>query len=324
MLEQKDWAGLRARLQRDGYLFIRGAVPRAAVEKARHLLLKSFQAAGNILEPDRPLEEGILQERCGMGCVPFLEGINEITHSPEMLAVFEGEALREIYRNLLEAPEVRTFDFKWLRAMPRAAFTGAHLDTVYMGRGSPNLLTCWIPFGQTPLEKGALAVCEGSHTAAGYQRLRETYGAMDHERDGLDGTGWFTEDPQEALSLFGGQWRSHDFEPGDIVTFTMHTLHMSISNTTDQVRISADVRWQPSTDLVDPRYVGSGADEYLKNMSVAGAWRAEKEDVLAANGVVDEATTRMAKKLRTQEKKRTIVEMRNEWGFPVPAGIGLK
>merc|ERR1711933_567089 len=103
---------------------------------------------------------------------------------------------------------------------------------------------------------------------------------MDHEKDGLDGTGWFTEDPQEALSLFGGQWRSSDFESGDIVTFTMHTLHMSTSNTTDKVRISADIRWQPSTDPTDPRYVGSGAREYIKNMAVSGAWRAEKDDIL--------------------------------------------
>ena len=32
--------------------------------------------------------------------------------------------------------QVRTFDFKWLRGVHREAFTGAHVDNVYMGRGT--------------------------------------------------------------------------------------------------------------------------------------------------------------------------------------------
>ena len=31
--------------------------------------------------------------------------------------------------------------------MHSEGFTGVHVDWVYMGRGSRNLLTCWIPLG---------------------------------------------------------------------------------------------------------------------------------------------------------------------------------
>ena len=40
---------------------------------------------------------------------------------------------------------------------------GAHVDNVYMGRGTSNLLTIWTPFGDNPIEMGSLAVVENSH-----------------------------------------------------------------------------------------------------------------------------------------------------------------
>ena len=44
---------------------------------------------------------------------------------------------------------------------------------------------------------------------------------------------------------------------GDAVVFGLGLLHMSTANLTDRVRLSADVRWQPRSEKVDPRYVGA-------------------------------------------------------------------
>ena len=60
---------------------------------------------------------------------------------------------------------VRTLDYKWVRATPPGGATGAHLDWVYMGRGTPNLVTVWIPLGDVPLQLGGLAVLAGSNCA---------------------------------------------------------------------------------------------------------------------------------------------------------------
>ena len=143
---------------------------------------------------------------------------------------------------------------------------------------------------------GTLAVCEASHRLPEFARLRETYGKMDWEKDRLDGSGWFTDDPAEITRLFGGQvrhsdrispkigricvasiprirdcssykttcchscmcaqWKTADFKAGDLLLFGMATVHMSTPNTTQHVRISADVRWQPATEPIDKRYVG--------------------------------------------------------------------
>ena len=39
------------------------------------------------------------------------------------------------------------------------------------------------------MELGGLAVCQGSHRLPGFAKLQETYGLLDVERDGLNGTG---------------------------------------------------------------------------------------------------------------------------------------
>ena len=43
------------------------------------------------------------------------------------------------------------------------------MDNVYMSRGSKNLITTWIPFGDIPMEMGTVAVCEGSHRLPGFK-----------------------------------------------------------------------------------------------------------------------------------------------------------
>ena len=71
-----------------------------------------------------------------------------------MKNVLEGERLREFFEEHIFGEKVTTFDFKWLRVMPREKFTGCHVDSVYMSRGTQRLLTTWIPFGDIPVGNG--------------------------------------------------------------------------------------------------------------------------------------------------------------------------
>ena len=72
-----------------------------------------------------------------------------------------------------------------------------------MGRGTKNLYTCWIPFGDIPVEMGTLCMLKGSSNLKEFEKMRETYGEIDMQKINLDGTGWFTKDPAEAAN-FGG------------------------------------------------------------------------------------------------------------------------
>lgn len=244
-----DPAALRARLEEDGYLFVRGLIARRKVLEARAAIL-AYMAEHEGLEPgSRPLDGVMGQYGRSVG----LMGRQRITHDPAVRAVLEGEELFAFYERLFGQP-VRTYDYKWLRAVGHEQFTGAHYDVVYMGRGTQHLRTCWIPLGDLAIEQGVLAICEGSHSSPGFEKLRRTYGRIDVDRDLVQG--WFSNDPQEIVDKFGGRWKTTNFRAGDILTFGMYTLHASTTNTTDRWRLSCDVRFQPTSEPVDPRWVG--------------------------------------------------------------------
>ena len=83
--------------------------------------MRHVAAAGeDKLDPRHPLEAGVLDSRCGRGCVPFMEGSNQVTGCPEVSEVIQGEAPRRFFEGLLGG-EVLTFDYKWLRGVHRVS-----------------------------------------------------------------------------------------------------------------------------------------------------------------------------------------------------------
>ena len=246
-----DLNSLRARIQRDGYLWLRGLLPRADVLSARATILKHM-AGRKVLSPGEPLAEGVMPAG-GRGLT--MMGNSGIAHDPQVLKVMEHEALYRFFAAWFDEPAL-TFHYKWLRAVGNEACTGAHMDFVYMGRGSARLHTVWIPLGDIPVEQGTLAVCAGSQRLDGYARIRDTYGRMDVDRDGVEG--WFSRDPLDLSARHGGRWCTANFRAGDAVIFGMHLMHASTTNLTRRFRLSCDVRFQPASDPVDQRWVRDG------------------------------------------------------------------
>ncbi len=241
-----DADALHQRLDDDGYLLLRGLLNRDLVLETRRQMT-SILAEDGALEPGTdPLEAVVAQGGRGnfMGGENRLtqtEGFGRLVASPEVMGFFEG----------LRGGPIRTYDYQWLRVVAPGEFTGAHYDIVYMGRGTPNVLTCWIPLGAVPLEHGPLCVLSGSHRL---DRIKATYGKMDVDRDHV--VGWFSTDPKEVVDQYGGQWLTTEFEPGDVMVFGMYTMHGSVTNTSDRYRISSDTRYQLATEPVDDRWVG--------------------------------------------------------------------
>ena len=248
LLNDRD--ALQARMAEDGYLLVRGLQPREAVLEARRAIFEYMRDHGDQLQPGTELMDGVINPDAAP---TRLLGNREITHQPPVRAVLESRNIFDFFETCFgERP--LTFDYKWLRQVGRSGFTGAHYDNVYMGRGSKRLLTCWTPFGDIPIEQGTLCICAGSHNLDSFARVRDTYGQMDVDRDHV--TGWFTNDPLEITEKFGGQWQTTNFEAGDVLIITMHTMHGSTNNTTDRWRLSCDTRFQPASDPVDERWVG--------------------------------------------------------------------
>ncbi|ALS29170.1 phytanoyl-CoA dioxygenase [Paenibacillus sp. 32O-W] len=240
-----DTIALRERLKEDGYLFIRGFHERGHVLAAREAFIGRLVERGR-LAPGTPPEEAVIgpdhKGTSFQGSHDQPQQLLDLVHSPRTFAFFDR----------LLGGETMTFDYKWVRAVGHGDFTGAHYDIVYMGRGTKNLYTMWTPLGDIPYEMGGLAILAGS---GHLNRLRETYGQMDVDKDKV--TGWFTTDPLELIETYGGRWATAEYRAGDAVIFGMYTMHGSLTNQTNRFRLSVDTRYQLRSEPVDERWVGS-------------------------------------------------------------------
>jgi len=242
---------LRERLKEDGYLLIRGLHDREKVLRARSVILQHMARHGCVAD-DQDVLAGLIKEGTRP---PNMLGYNDLTQHPELLDVFEGDAIVNLMSTLFNDKEVKTFEYKWLRAVGRGGATGSHYDVVYMGRGSLDLMTGWVPMGDIEPDQGTLALCVGSHRLAGFEKVRQTYGHADVDRDLVDGM--FSHDPYEIVEKFGGAWETTYFHAGDVIIFGMFTMHASTANTTDRWRISCDTRFQQADIPMDERWIGN-------------------------------------------------------------------
>ncbi|UJR17398.1 hypothetical protein I4U23_004293 [Adineta vaga] len=324
-LEAEDVGlALRNQLNEKGYIYLKHFLPEEDVLKARATVLEYIQNLNDtgVLKKSvfaSTYMDGILSIGCDVGCIPFMEGKNPVTSHAAVLNIIENPKLYDIFTSIFHGVHPVTFDYKWLRGMHQGGNTGCHMDRVYMNRGSSQLLTCWIPLDNLTLDMSVLAVLEGSHRIDriddnGYTKLQSTYANMDVDRDQLQGTGWFTEDPMEfyylnemperkntverSLTPSEPIWKTTAFSAGDILIFTMRTIHMSSINLTNKLRLSCDTRWQPSNEPIDPRFGQQETSIPLGHTELKFGLYAKNDDTI-------------------EDGKTTMEQWRNKWGFPM-------
>jgi hypothetical protein len=258
-----DPAELRRRLDAEGYLYLPGFFDRALVEHARTSMTDRLAAQG-LLHPDRAPYDAIAHPDPAKRTAFKADlaennpAIDRIVYGPELFGFYEkffGEA-------------VRAFDFKWLRCVGPGLGTQAHCDWVYMGRGTPNLLTCWIPYGDVPLEVGGLIMLEKSHLQS--SRIK-SYLEVDVDAycenkpkqaataaaGGWSHKGWLSDRSDTLPEKFSTRWlTAKNWRMGDFITFNMTMIHGSLDNSSDRIRLSSDTRYQRASEPADERWIG--------------------------------------------------------------------
>ncbi len=242
----EDMDGLHKRIEKDGCLLLRDFLDREDVLAAKETFRRKIETTN----------AGSIQLNSEL-----------VAHEDEFVKIFESPRLFDFFKKFFGEPAL-TFDFKWLRKVSPGKYSGLHFDNVYMGRGSDRLHTVWVPIGDLTPDLGTLVLNVGSHKER-KQKLIDSYGMMDVDRDKV--AGWFSHDPREYTEKYGGQWQTTSFKAGDIVIFTMFTMHCSTLNLTDGDRYSGDIRFQPASNPVDERWYGKDAlghtaDENQKSM----------------------------------------------------------
>jgi len=240
---------LRERMAEDGYLLLRGYLDQDVVRTARQELLARMAATGE-LDTRYPLDEAVYSGKQDWSAAL----VKELRTGAAMRALCHQGRIIAFFESFLGEP-VRSLDHIWVRRVTPGGATGCHYDVVYMGRGSHDLYTAWIPIGDVPFGLGPLAILENSHNLT---ELKETYGRLDVDRDRDNNPyhgGWFSKDPAAVRSKFGGRWLTTEFQAGDVLIFSMFTLHCSLDNTSDRVRLSSDSRYQAASAPVDERWI---------------------------------------------------------------------
>jgi ectoine hydroxylase-related dioxygenase (phytanoyl-CoA dioxygenase family) len=175
--------------------------------------------------------------------------------------------------------DVRSYDFIWLRSQGPGHGVEPHCDLVFMGRGTPDVLTCWTPFGDIPLRGGGLMLLEDSHRTAPVRLadyLRQDVdsycengpnaeavetGRMrwEHWDRRAAGKAWRGEITGDAVALrehWGGRWlTAPEYRMGDVLIFTMRTVHAGTDNETSALRLSTDSRYQRADAPIDERWI---------------------------------------------------------------------
>ena len=194
--------------------------------------------------------QGVINSDAQRGSTTGVRANEEYRQLPAVQAIFADTAIPKFFDNLLGGPS-GTFDFQWMRVAGNGAESTIHSDIVFMGRGTQNLYTCWTPMGDVTLDRGPVVL------GLGYDKIeamRNTYWASDVDRDLIEG--YFSKDPMEMVTKFGGRWATTEFHPDDVLIFGMHILHASLANTSDSYRISFDARYQLASEPFDERWKG--------------------------------------------------------------------
>ena len=232
-----DGAKLAARMDRDGYLFLKHLMPVDVLEDLRMRFLRIAADAGWV-KSDAALEEG-LADLNGFCVEPepeymqiyhhmySLPEFHEIQHHPNLITMFE----RMLGEDVLPHPRLigRTI------FPQREAFTTPpHQDFIPI-QGTPDTYTAWFPLTDVPNELGGLQMASGSHRSGVYD-FKPALGA-----GGL-----------EVLDPLDGTWVNSPFDLGDVLVFHSLAVHKGLPNRSSRLRMSIDARYQKVSDPVAP------------------------------------------------------------------------
>ena len=257
-----DINDLREQFKAQGYLWLKGILPRAEVLGFRKRYFTALQSTGMLAPTSQPID-GI-----DSGAEISKRDVQRITMEAVRWAAYESFCLLpeiwQFYEKLLE-DAVYLHKRKILRHVRPGSqsATGAHYDLVYLRGGSDSVCSSWIPLGDIPVEMGGLIYLEGSDA---YGRQQEAaFNAKSHDltpeervsayNKNMTSSGWLTKDLPALAEKANSRWLTADYEVGDMVIHSAYMIHAATNNTSDnEIRLSTDIRYQRITDEIDARW----------------------------------------------------------------------
>ncbi len=125
--------------------------------------------------------------------------------------------------------------------------TPAHQDNYFFR--SNDFYTTWIPLMDIDESLGGLAIAEGSQRNGYYQHWFRGSEQLGVPGNPGEARSWSASNGIPAPADVRGEdflqkWLNADYRAGDLLIFSPMTLHRGLENTSNKIRISADVRYQ--------------------------------------------------------------------------------
>ena len=231
---------LRAQLDEDGFVFLRGLVPWEAVLVVRRAILECCRAGGWLVEGAELMESVADPARACVEPEPaFLAVYREIQQREAFHALAHDPVLLDLAERLLGEPAL-----PHPNKIARLSFPGnvqhttpPHQDFPFI-QGSARTYTMWIPLGDVPRALGGLQVNRGSHRSGVYSH---------HIAMGAGGMAIRPADLPDA-------WHTTDYRTGDVLVFHSHMVHRALPNRSpDRLRLSVDFRYQARSEPVSEK-----------------------------------------------------------------------
>jgi hypothetical protein len=225
------------RASRDGYLYIRGLLPRDKLEDLRMLWLE-ISRRGGWVNTDSPLEEAFadLNGFCVEPQPEYLKTYGQIYKLQEFHAIQHHPNLVGLFERLLGGPVLPHPAIIGRTIFPQKEefTTPPHQDFIPI-QGTTETYTAWFPLSDLTPERGGVKLVPGSHTKGIYQ-FEPALGA--------GGLG-ITDD-------LGDNWVYSPVAQGDVVVFHSLTVHQGIPCAGKHLRISVDARYQLASEPINP------------------------------------------------------------------------
>lgn len=232
--------GQRALLDRDGFVFFRGLLPREEILRVRRGILGCCRAAGWLLDgPDSLDGRADPAKACVEPEPAFIAVYREVQKLEAFHALAHHGALLALAESVLGEPALPHPNKIARLSFPQNVrhTTPAHQDFPFI-QGTAETFTAWIPLGDVPRQLGGLMVNAGTHTGGLYEyHLSLGAGGM-----GIDS------------STLPDRWHTSDYRMGDVLLFHSHMVHRALPNLTpDLMRLSVDYRYQArSQPIAEP------------------------------------------------------------------------
>jgi hypothetical protein len=282
-------------LNEQGYLFFRGLIEKEKIDEARNEVRRVLMNHGYAVDdPDVEMRwsgqghsgDDLASTGVVGRAISDLRSVTDVYQSEEldqiMRRIFDGE----VFCWVENQDRVRVVISESAEVSDRAG-SGQHVTTATPAHQDyyhfrVDFVTAWVPFVDTDLSTGGLALRKDSHKGGLYEHWFKDsiyLGVANTKQEDRDFV-------KNGSVVVGGEskpaddsatWLRSDYQVGDVLIFLPKMVHRGLGNSSEQIRVSADFRyqrkgaptvWQSQCRMYECHAFLNEAREYLKSMNL--------------------------------------------------------